>query len=93
MGISSIGLTKLDVLDAFETIQICTAYDATGAAPVYEEYPGWSCSTATVRKFEDLPKPAQDYVQVIEEYTGVPVDLISTGSGRDDVIIRKPLFQ
>ena len=91
-GVSSLCLTKLDVLDALPVIRVCTGYDAAGRAAEYEEHPGWQSVTTKVRTFEDLPAQAQDYVAAIERHLDAPVDLISTGSGRDDVIVRKPLF-
>ena len=91
-GVSSLCLTKLDVLDSLPVIRVCTGYDEAGQAVEYEDYPGWQSATTKVRAFEDLPAPAQDYIAAIEQHLEVPVDLISTGSGRDDIIVRKPLF-
>ena len=91
-GVSSLCLTKLDVLDSFPVIRVCTGYDAAGGAAEYEDYPGWQSATTKVRAFDDLPAQARDYIAAIEQHLEVPVDLISTGSGRDDIIVRKPLF-
>lgn len=91
-GVSSLCLTKLDVLDSFPVIRICTGYDDAGQAAEYEDYPGWQSATTKVRAFESLPAQARDYIAAIEQYLEVPVDLISTGSGRDDIIVRKPIF-
>lgn len=91
-GVSSLCLTKLDVLDSFPAIRVCTGYDAAGQAAEYEDYPGWQSATTEVRAFDDLPAQARAYVAAVERYLDVPVDLISTGSGRDDIIVRKPLF-
>ena len=91
-GVSSLCLTKLDVLDSFPVIRVCTGYDEAGQAAEYEDYPGWQSATTKVRAFEDLPAQARDYIAAIEQHLEVPVDLISTGSGRDDIIVRKPLF-
>lgn len=91
-GVSSLCLTKLDVLDAFPVIRICTGYDEAGQAVEYEDYPGWQSATAKIRTFEDLPAAARDYIAAIERHLDVPADLISTGSGRDDIIVRKRLF-
>ena len=91
-GVSSLCLTKLDVLDSFPAIRVCTGYDAAGQAVEYEDYPGWQSATTEIRTFDDLPTQARAYVAAIERHLDVPVALISTGSGRDDIIVRKPLF-
>ena len=91
-GVSSLCLTKLDVLDSFPVIRVCTGYDAVGQAAEYEDYPGWQSATTKARTFDDLPAQARDYITAVERHLDVPVDLISTGSGRDDIIVRKPLF-
>ena len=91
-GVSSLCLTKLDVLDSFPVIRVCTGYDAAGQAAEYEDYPGWQSATTKARTFDDLPAQARDYIAAVERHLDVPVDLISTGSGRDDIIVRKPLF-
>ena len=102
-GLDGIALTKLDVLDEFDTIKICTAYEIDGrlqhhfpsscadlakAKPVYTELPGWACSISKCRTFDELPKAAQDYVRFIEEKAGIPVILIGVGVGREDTIER-----
>ncbi len=100
-GIGGAALTRLDVLDQFDTIKVCTAYrissrtvetmpasglDLARAEPIYEELPGWRSETAGVRRFEDLPEAAQGYVQFIEEKLGVPLCLISVGPEREQAI-------
>jgi adenylosuccinate synthase len=102
-GLDALALTKLDVLDGFKEIQICTAYRCAGETltempgdlaqfaacePVYETMPGWDRPTAGVTKFADLPAAAKAYVQRLEEVSGVPAAIISTGSDRDHTIIR-----
>jgi adenylosuccinate synthase len=102
-GLDALALTKLDVLDGLDTIQVCTAYrlgartltdfpsDVAQLArckPVYESMPGWTAPTKGVRRFEDLPENARRYVSRLEEVTGVPAAIVSTGSERDDTIIR-----
>jgi adenylosuccinate synthase len=102
-GLDALALTKLDVLDGVETIDICTAYRCGGRTltdlpsdgarlaacePIYETSPGWSAPTKGVRRFEELPSEARAYVARLEEVSGVPVAIISTGSERDDTIIR-----
>ena len=101
-------VTKLDVLDEFETIRVCVAYEIDGEAiagvpviveqfaeckPVYEDVPGWRASTVGVSRFEDLPANAQSYLSRIEEIAGVPVDIISTGADREETIIRRHPFE
>lgn len=103
-GIDSIALTKLDVLDELEVVQICTGYLSKGVAhdhpmanishlkhlqPVYEELAGWGCSTRQARSFAELPEPAQRYVARIEEVAGAAVDVISVGPERDQTIWRR----
>ncbi len=105
-GVTGLCVTKLDVLDAVETIQVCTAYRYQGTVrhtppsgaealarcePIYEELPGWRESTLGVREFARLPKNAQSYLRRIEELTETRIDLISTGAERDDtIVIRHP---
>ncbi|MFA6756425.1 MAG: adenylosuccinate synthase [Sulfurospirillaceae bacterium] len=97
-GCDSFALMKLDVLDGFETVKICYAYekdgkeidyfptDLTKVTPKYETLLGWS-SVKGVEKFEDLPKEAREYIGRIEELTGVKVEIISTSPEREDTII------
>jgi adenylosuccinate synthase len=107
-SVSGLCVTKLDVLDDLETIQICIGYEIDGEAisglpvvvdrfaeckPVYEEWPGWKQSTVGVTRHEDLPSNARDYLARIAELAGVPVDIISTGPGRDQTIIRQHPFE
>ena len=105
---SGLCVTKLDVLDELETIQICVGYEIDGEAiggvpvvvdrfaeckPVYEEYPGWCENTVGVKSFDELPANAQSYLARIEELAGVPVDIISTGPDREETIIRQHPFE
>ena len=100
-GLSGLILTKIDVLDKLDSIRICTGYrigsrtveefprhveDVEAAQPIYEDVPGWQQPTRGAKRWEDLPKEAQAYVQKIEEYAGVPVIMISTGSERSETI-------
>jgi adenylosuccinate synthase len=102
-GLDALALTKLDVLDGLDTLQICTAYRCAGrivpefpsdvvqlaaCEPVYETHPGWSTPTRGIRRFSDLPENARRYVARLEEVTGVHVAIVSTGSERDDTILR-----
>jgi adenylosuccinate synthase len=107
-SVSGLCVTKLDVLDDLETIRICVGYEIDGEAvsglpvdvdrfaeckPVYEEWPGWQQSTVGVTRHADLPSNARDYLARIAELAGVPVDIISTGPGRDQTIIRQHPFE
>ncbi|XXK44267.1 adenylosuccinate synthase [Porticoccaceae bacterium nBUS_17] len=106
-SISGICLTKLDVLDGLDEIKICVGYqDADGSdadmpmhaddfdsiTPVYETMPGWSSVTVGVQKLEDLPEAAKNYIYRIEELTGAPVDVVSTGPDRVETIVLKHAF-
>ncbi|MEJ6394301.1 adenylosuccinate synthase [Gymnodinialimonas sp. 2305UL16-5] len=101
-GVNGIALTKLDVLDGFEELKICTGYELDGAridhlpfasdqqarvVPIYETMPGWSQSTAGARSWADLPGEAIKYVRRIEELIQCPVALLSTSPERDDTIL------
>ncbi|MGJ3264286.1 MAG: adenylosuccinate synthase [Salinarimonas sp.] len=101
-GIDGIALTKLDVLDGFETIKVCVGYRLDGDTidhfpaaqdaqariePIYQEFEGWSGSTAGARSWADLPAQAVKYVRFIEELIGAPVALLSTSPERDDTIL------
>ncbi|ATG36307.1 adenylosuccinate synthetase PurA [Phaeobacter piscinae] len=101
-GITGISLTKLDVLDGFETLKICVGYELDGSrldylptaadqqarcTPIYEEMPGWSESTEGARSWNDLPANAIKYVKRVEELIDCPVALLSTSPERDDTIL------
>jgi adenylosuccinate synthase len=107
-GLDSLALTKLDVLDNLDRIDICTAYRCGGRTltefpsdvgrlaacePVYESMPGWPTPTKGVRRFEDLPMAARRYIARLEEVSGVRAALVSTGSERDDTILRDDVLQ
>ncbi len=102
-GVTTAAVSRLDVLDNFPAIQVCTEYELDGeridtfpatvsvlerVKPVHEEHPGWLQSTSGVRRFSDLPKNAQSYVERLEELLGVPVGYVSVGPERGQVIIR-----
>jgi len=106
-SVSGLCVTKLDVLDELETIQICVGYTIDGESisgvpvvvdrfseckPVYEEWSGWQESTVGVTNNDDLPQKARDYLARIEELAGVPVDIISTGPDREQTIIKTHPF-
>ncbi|RMD48878.1 MAG: adenylosuccinate synthase [Alphaproteobacteria bacterium] len=101
-GVNGIALTKLDVLDGFGEIRICTAYELDGEVidhlptasdqqarvrPIYETLPGWSGSTAGARSWAELPAEAVKYVRRIEELIHCPVALLSTSPEREDTIL------
>ena len=103
-GLDALALTKLDVLDGLPELQVCTGYRVRGTVieempgdlsqlaacePVYETIAGWSQPTAGVRVYERLPAEARAYIARIEEITGVPAAVLSTGSAREDTIIRE----
>jgi adenylosuccinate synthase len=103
-GLSALALTKLDVLDGLPELQVCTGYRCHGntlnempgdvaqraaCEPIYETLAGWRAPTAGARRYADLPREAQRYVARLEEITGVPASIISTGSAREDTIIRE----
>ena len=102
-GVTSATLTRLDVLDNFPSIQVCTAYELDGkrvdsfpatasvlerVAPVYEEHAGWRKDTSGARTFGDLPKAAQSYVERIEALLGCPINVVSVGPEREQFIQR-----
>ena len=106
-GITGIALTKIDVLDGFDTVKICTGYrigdtlfdylpphaaDQAHVVPVYEEFEGWSGTTAGARSWADLPAQAIKYVRRIEELIRCPVALVSTSPQRDDTILVRDPF-
>jgi adenylosuccinate synthase len=106
-GVDGIALTKLDVLDGFETIQVCTHYlldgkkldhlpaDANEQArlePVYETLEGWQDTTAGAKSWAELPANAIKYVRRVEELIGAPVALLSTSPDRDDTIMVRDPF-
>ncbi len=106
-SVSGICLTKLDVLDGLEVVKVCTGYKTAGGEeilrppiacedfeamqPVYEELPGWSESTFGVKRMEELPGAAKDYIHFLEQQIEAPVDIISTGPDRNETItLRHP---
>jgi adenylosuccinate synthase len=102
-GLDAMALTKLDVLDGMESLQVCTAYRCGGdvltdmpgdtaqlasCEPIYETLPGWSQPTRGVTRYADLPVEARSYIRRLEEVSGVPAAVVSTGSERDHTIVR-----
>ncbi len=106
-GVDGIALTKLDVLDGFERLRICTGYRLDGAEidhlpiaadqqarvePIFEEMPGWRETTAGARRWAELPAEAIKYVRRVEELIGCPVALLSTSPEREDTILVRDPF-
>lgn len=102
-GLDGLALTKLDVLDGLDRLEICTAYrcgnrtltefpsdigQLAACQPIYESMPGWSSPTRGMRRFDDLPLNARRYIARLEEVSGVPAAIVSTGSERDHTIVR-----
>jgi len=99
-GVDRIALMKLDVLDGFDEIKVCTAYEVDGrqidhvpydledAKPVYRSFPGWD-KCEGVQSFDKLPENARNYIKALEEMIGAPVQIISTSPEREDTIVRK----
>jgi len=106
-GLTALALTRLDVLDQFPSIKICTAYELDGdviqdfpasaavlsrVQPIYEELPGWCSKTGGIRKFADLPAPAKTYIHRLQELLEAPVHLVSVGPERDQAISIKSIL-
>ncbi len=101
-GYTELMITKLDVLDAFEKLRLCNAYNLNGhritefptrtrdlerCEAVYECLNGWQTEISDIRKFVDLPSQAQNYIQRISNFVGVPVKLIGVGPGREQILV------
>jgi adenylosuccinate synthase len=102
-SLSELAITKLDILDALDTVKVCVAYDVDGvrhthlpyhqsdlhaAVPVYEELPGWKTSLEAITDANDLPKEAEDYLAFLQEQVGVPVRMVGVGPGREQFVRR-----
>ncbi|VVE68683.1 adenylosuccinate synthetase [Pandoraea captiosa] len=107
-GVTGLCMTKLDVLDGLETVRLCVGYKIDGKSvdilprgavdvarcePVYEDFPGWSQSTVGVTSWDQLPVQAQNYLKRIEEVSGIPIDMVSTGPDRDETILLRHPFK
>ena len=101
-GINGIALTKLDVLDSFDEIKMCTQYELNGkkidylpassedqfnVKPIYKTFPGWKMSTQGIKNIEELPNKAKAYVYAIEDFIGAKISSISTSPKREDTIL------
>jgi len=100
-SLSEVALTKLDVLDTFDTVKVCVAYEADGerfihppyhqsvlhrVTPVYEELPGWKTDLSGVTELADMPQAARDYVGFLSEQIGAPIRLVGVGPGREQFV-------
>ena len=100
-SLTEVALTKLDVLDVFDTLKVCVAYEADGVrydhvpyhqsvlhkvTPVYEELPGWQVDLTEATSLADLPQAARDYVEFLAAQAGVPVSLVGVGPGREQFV-------
>ena len=107
-GVSGLCITKLDVLDGVEALQVGVGYNLGGeridilpsgadasanCEPIYEEIPGWTQTTVGITRYDDLPVNARLYLKRIEQACGVPVDMISTGPDRDETIVLRHPFK
>ncbi len=100
-SLTEMAVTKIDILDTFDTVKLCVAYEIDGerteklpyhqsevhkAVPVYEEFPGWKTSLAACRSAKDLPAEAMRFLEALEQRVGVPISLLSTGPGREEYL-------
>ncbi|MDA1257582.1 MAG: adenylosuccinate synthase [Chloroflexi bacterium] len=101
-GFDALIITKLDILDGFDTVKVCVAYEIDGertenfpidstrlskSKPIYEEFPGWSGSTAGITRPEEVPDNARSYIRFIEDLLGVKVSVISSGPRREETVV------
>jgi adenylosuccinate synthase len=106
-GLTGIAITKLDVLDCFEKIKVCTGYKYKGeiykdfsfdnsflqeCKPVYKEFSGWQKDTIYIKNYEDLPVEAKDYLEFISSETGIDICMISVGQQKEQTIIRRKIW-
>ena len=106
-GFDALIITKLDILDGFDTVKVCVAYEIDGertenfpidsallarSKPIYEEFPGWSGSTAGITRPEDIPANATTYIRFIEDILGVKASVISSGPRREETVVLKDII-
>jgi adenylosuccinate synthase len=104
-SLSELSIAKLDMLDIFDTLRVCVAYEAGGrvvdrfpddqsllhrVTPVYEDLPGWSGDLSSATEPDQLPTEAREYIDFLEDQVGVPITLVGVGPGRDQYVQRKP---
>lgn len=103
-GVSKLMMMKSDVMDGFAEIKVCVAYEKDGEQstqfpyelndayqPVYRSFEGWQCDTSAIKSYDALPERLQEYIAFIEDFIGVPIELISVGPDRDQTILRGAL--
>ena len=103
-SLTEIALTKLDVLDTFSTVRVCVGYELNGkeisgypddsqmlgqVVAKYVDIPGWNTSVRAIRNYKDLPKQAQQLIELVEKHVGVPVTMIGVGPERNECVVRK----
>lgn len=101
-GIDYMAITRLDILDSLEEIKMCVGYKYKGqilneipaslkvlaeVEPVYETFKGWMTPISGIRRFEDLPLEARDYLNRLVEVSGIPLGIVSVGPNRDQTIV------
>ncbi len=105
-GLDALAMTKLDVLTGISMINVCTGYETaegrtddlpldsglSQAKPVYEQLPGWTESLSQARSMDELPENARLYVEAIEKWVGIPIEMVSVGPKRDETIVLKNIF-
>lgn len=106
-GLTGLALTLLDVLDAFDTIKVCTAYEYKGerlehfptdlsilkeCRPIYSEVPGWQEDLSEIKSFHELPEKAREYLAFLSEQVGCPIQIVSVGPRRDQTITVNSVF-
>ena len=100
-GVDSLIITKVDVLDTFEEIKVCESYSYPNSdrpeykfnndedlIPNYKTFEGWKTKTSDIRNYEDLPIQLKNYIEYIENYTGVKIEIVSVGPDRNEIIMR-----
>jgi adenylosuccinate synthase len=100
-GVTGVAITKLDVLDQFETLQVCVAYELDGhrieevpadaesleaCTPIYKEFPGWQTATSGMTEYSQLPDNAKSYVETLSRLVNVPIEVVSVGKDRRNSI-------
>ena len=103
-SLTEIALTKLDVLDTFETVRVCVGYELNGKSlsgypddaqllgeitAKYVDLPGWKSSVRMIRSYKDLPKQARSLIELVEQHCGVPVTMIGVGPERNECVVRE----
>jgi len=100
-GVNKLVITKADILNSFEEIEACIAYEYDGgrhetlpysydkeeAVPIFRRFPGWTCALSGIDNYEDIPPNLKDFLSFVESYIGVEVSLLSIGPGREELII------